>query len=234
MKLSYLSVFVVAIALWGCNPTITKQDFAPKMYEQHPVSILVLPPQNKSTAADAKEYYTTTIAEPLTNSGYYVYPVEVVNDVLKQEGLYDTETMLNVPPQKFKEFFGADAVMYVTILEWDTHYMVIAGSVSVRIACVLKSTTSGDILWFYDDVINLDTSGDSGGAGGLAGLLAKAVTTAIKTAATQYVPIARNVNKQILVAIPYGKYHPDYNKDAKVKIVKKKEIEEKKEAGEKK
>lgn len=228
MKTIYLSIIVIVFALWGCNPSITKHEFAPKMYEQHPVSILVLPPQNKSTAADAKEYYSTTIAEPLTNSGYYVYPVEIVNDVLKQEGLFDTETMLNVPPQKFKEFFGADAVMYVTILEWNSQYLLVSGSVTVKIACELKSTTTGDVIWFYDDVVSVNTSGDSGGASGLAGLLVTAISTAIKTAATQYVPIARDVNKKILVAIPYGKYHPEYNKDSKMLIGKKKKVEEKK------
>jgi hypothetical protein len=228
MKTKYLSIIIFSLFIWGCNPSITKHEFAPKMYEQHPVSILVLPPQNKSTAADAKEYYSTTIAEPLTNSGYYVYPVEIVNDVLKQEGLFDTETMLNVPPQKFKEYFGADAVMYVNILEWNTQYLVLSGSVTVKISCELKSTTSGDVIWFYDDVVVVNTSGDSGNAGGLAGLLIKAATTAIKTAATQYVPIARDVNKKILVAIPYGKYHPEYGKDSQMTIEKKKKVEENK------
>jgi hypothetical protein len=228
MKKLYVTIFVVAMTFWGCNPRLTKQEFAPKMYEQHPVSILILPPQNKSTAADAKEYYSTTIAEPLTNSGYYVYPVEIVNDILKQEGLFDTETMLNVPPQKFKEFFGADAVMYVTILKWDTQYFITSGSVSVKIACELKSTTTGDVLWFYDDVVSVNTSGDSGGASGWAGLLVQAVSTAIKTATTQYVTVARAVNTQILIAIPYGKYHSKYNDDAKMMIEKKERMEKKK------
>lgn len=228
MKTIYWIVPALVLTLWGCAPQITKHEFAPKMYVQHPVSILILPPQNKSTAADAKEYYSTTIAEPLSNSGYYVYPTEIVDDVLKQEGLFDTETMLNVPPQKFKEFFGADAVMYVTILKWNTQYLLLSGSVTVKIACELKSTTTGDVLWFYDDEVTVNTTGDSGGAGGLAGLLAKAVTTAIKTAATQYVPVARDVNAKILIALPYGKYHPKFNQDAQMTIEKKKKVEESK------
>lgn len=228
MKLLSVMIIVLTLSLIGCAPRLSKQEFAPKMYEQHPVSILILPPQNKSTAADAKEYYTTTIAEPLTNSGYYVYPVEIVNDILKQEGLFDTETMLNVPPPKFKEFFGADAVMYVTILKWDTQYLITSGSVSVKIACELKSTTTGDVLWFYDEVVSVNTSGDSGGASGWAGLLVQAISTAINTATTQYVDVARKANAQILLAIPYGKYHPKYNTDAKTMIEKKEKVPTKK------
>jgi hypothetical protein len=105
-------VTVSFIYLTGCTTYITKQEFAPKMYTEHPISILVLPPLNKTTAVDAKEYYVTTVAPPLTNSGYYVFPMEVVYDILQQEGLSETETMLNVPVQKFKEFLGADAVLY--------------------------------------------------------------------------------------------------------------------------
>lgn len=228
MKFISVIIIVFTLSLIGCAPRLSKQEFAPKMYKQHPVSILILPPQNKSTAADAKEYYSTTIAEPLTNSGYYVYPVEIVNDILKQEGLFDTETMLNVPPQKFKEFFGADAVMYVTILKWDTQYLITSGSVSVKIACELKSTTTGDVLWFYDEVVSVNTSGDSGGAGGWAGLLIQAISTAINTATTQYVAVARKANAQILLAIPYGKYHPKYNTDAKTMIEKKEKVPKKK------
>lgn len=223
----YLGIFISFFV--GCAPQITKQEFSPKMYTEHPISILVLPPLNKSTAADAKEYYTTTIAEPLSNSGYYVFPTEVVGDILKQEGLSDTETMMNVPPRKFREFFGADAVMFVTIQKWNTTYAVLSGSVTVQLSCELRSTTSGEILWFYDGTVTVNTSGDSGGAGGLAGLLVQAASTAIKTAATGYVTLAQKANEQILLAIPYGKYHKDYNLDGKAKIEKKDNANQKQE-----
>lgn len=223
----------LAVLLGGCTAHITKQEFAPKMYNEHPLTILVLPPINKSTAADAKEYYTTTVAEPLTNSGYYVFPMEVVNDVLKQEGLFDTETMENVPLQKFREFFGADAVMFVTIVEWNTQYLVTSGSVKVKITCVLRSTNTGESLWFYDDVVSVNTTGDSGGASGLAGLLVTAVSTAVKSATTDYVPIAKKVNENIFLAMPFGKYHTKYNSDQKMSIEKREEQDKNKKSANK-
>jgi hypothetical protein len=130
--------------------------------------------------------------------------------------------MMNVPVQKFKEFFGADAVLYVTIEQWDTKYFLTAGSVTVKAACELKSTATGDVLWFYDDAVEVNTSGESGGATGLAGLLAKVVTTAIKTATQSYIPLAREASAKIFLAMPSGKYSKQYNQDQKVKIEKKK------------
>lgn len=215
-----ITIFLL-INLVGCATYITKEEFAPKMYTERPLSIVVLPPINNSTAADAKEYYMTTVAEPLTNAGYYVYSTEIVDDILQQEGLYDTETILDAPLEKFKEYFGADAVLFMTIDEWDTQYLLTSGSVKVKVKSELKSTSSGETIWFYDDRISVNTSGSSGGAGGLLGLITQAVTTAISTAATDYVPIARNVSKNIFLALPDGKYNPRYGQDQKDKIKKK-------------
>ena len=206
--------------LSACGPKyITKGESFPKMYEYQPLSILVLPPINETTAADAKEYYSTTIAEPVTLSGYYIFPPEVTSDILKAEGIYDTELLVEVPPQKFKEFFGADAVLYVRILKWDTSYYVVGGNVTVSVDFLLKSTESGEELWRYDGTIVVDTSGNSGGGGGMAGVLVNVVSTAIKTATTDYVPIAKRANNIALVSIPYGKYHQSHNKDRDSQVV---------------
>jgi hypothetical protein len=232
IKWFIFGMFVVALT--GCTQYVTKEEFAPKMYSDHPKTILVLPPINKSTAADAKEYYATTVAEPLTNSGYYVFPMEIVYDILQQEGLFDTETMMNVPPQKFKEFFGADAVLYVTIEKWDTKYFLTSGSVTVKAICELKSTVSGDVLWFYDEAVEVNTSGESGGATGWAGLLVKALTTAVKTATQSYIPLAREASEKMFVAMPFGAYHKKYNQDQKAQIEKKKSQTGSQEEGKKK
>jgi hypothetical protein len=204
-----LLVFVfLSFILSACAPKpLKKCDVFPRMYDEQPLSILVLPPVNETTAADAKEYYATTIAEPLSLSGYYVFPIEVISDILKSEGAYDTEMLLNAPPGKFKEYFGADGVMYIRITKWDTAYYVIGGNVTVGAHCLLKSTTSGDTLWEYDGVVVYDTSARSSG-GGLGGLIAQIIITAIQTATTDYVPVARQVNYRILQTMPAGKYNP--------------------------
>ncbi|MCU7493904.1 MAG: DUF799 family lipoprotein [Ignavibacteria bacterium] len=216
-------VLIALIALSGCQPRITKENAFPDMYADHPKSILVLPPINSTTAADAKEYYSTTIAEPLTASGYYVYPLEVVFDILQREGMYDTETISNVAPEKFREFFGTDAVMYVKILKWDTSYYVLGGNVTVAVESEIKSAISGKRLWYYNGTVVVNTTGDDGGMTGWAGLLAKAVTTAIKSATTDYVPLAKKANEEVLQSLPFGAYHPSYQKDQNIIIIDKKE-----------
>lgn len=217
--LKWMVLAVLALSLTACGPKLlTKQEAFPQLYAEKPVSVLVLPPINQSTAADAKEYYQTTIAQPLALKGYYVYPIEVVADLLKNEGVYATEEMLNMPPQKFKEFFGADAVMFIVIDKWDTSYYVIGGNVTVGISYIMKSTTTGEVLWQYRDSLKVDTTGENR-VGGIAGLVLQMAETAIKTAMTDYVPIAQRVNYMALVSMPDGKYLPTYGKDMQQRVV---------------
>lgn len=218
LSLLFIWAFFV-LTFSACAPKpLKKYEAFPKMYNERPLSILVLPPINETTAADAKEYYSTTIAEPLSLSGYYVYPIEVISDILKNEGIYDTETLVTTDPRKFKEYFGADGVMYIWIKKWDTAYYVAGGNVSVGVLCLLKSTTSGEPLWEYEGTIVQDTTA-GGSGGGLIGLVVKVVATAIQTAATDYVPIAKRTNYMVLQTIPSGKYHPRFDKDRDDEVV---------------
>ena len=196
----------------------------PKMYKKPPMSILILPPENKSTSVDAQEFYQTTISEPLTLTGYYAYPMEVVVDILKTEGMYQTVNFRKVNHAQFKKYFGADAVLHVTILKWNKVYYVIGGHVVVSVDMSLVSTETGETIWQYNGTLKIDTS-SSGGGGGIAGLVVNAVATAVQTAATDYVPIARKANFQALTAIPYGKYHKKHLKDGNLKAIKTKTLE---------
>jgi hypothetical protein len=210
---------LISLSLAACAPKpLKKCDAFPKMYSDRPLAILVLPPINQTTAADAKEYYATTVAEPLSLTGYYVFPIEVVSEVLKNEGVYDTETLVSADPRKFKEFLGADGVLYIWIKKWDTAYFVIGGSVTVGVRCLLKSTTSGDTLWEYEGVIVHDTSARQSG-GGLGGLIAAVIVTAIQTATTDYIPVAKHVNYTVLGTIPVGKYNPRCDQDRNDDVV---------------
>jgi hypothetical protein len=199
--------------LTACAPKmVTKGNKFPMIYEELPTSILILPPINESTAADAKEYYATTIQEPLSFLGYYVFPYEITTEILKMEGIYDAELMKDLPLQKFREYFGTDAVLFTTIKKWNLAYMVLAANLTISIDCELKSTKSNATLWQYNGTVVVDLSGgDTGGS--IVGLIAKAIITAVSSAMADYVPHARTANYMALSTLPYGKYHSLYGKD---------------------
>jgi hypothetical protein len=209
-------LFAVVVFLAGCaGPAmITKSAKFPGMYDEKPLAILVLPPINSTTAADAKEYYATTISAPLALSGYYVLPIEVTSDIMKSQGLYDTEMIADQPLDRFGQYFGADAVLFTHIKKWDKSFMVLASTLTVSVDAQLKSTKTNRVLWAYSGTIVANLSGQNSSAGNpLVGLIAQALVTSVNTAAADYVPYARLANVQLLQSMPAGKYHARFGQD---------------------
>jgi len=220
LTILFLGVFVLFSA--GCAPkinTVTKGEKFPKMYDQQPRSLLILPPMNESTDAEAKDYYMTTVEIPFALMGYYVMPVEIVNDVMKQEGITNTEMLYDLPLNKLQEYFGADAVLYTRIKKWNTSYMVIASTLTVSVDSEIVSTKTSEKLWAYNGTVVQDLTNRSNGGGGLAELIVNVVATAINTAAADYVKYARIANFRLTSSIPTGPYHEAHMKDQGVKII---------------
>lgn len=220
MKYFTVSALIIAVLMMtGCAPKmVTKGDEFSGMYEERPQSILVLPPINESTDVEAKPYYMTTVEMPFALSGYYVFPVELVSEIMKQQGVYDTELLYSVPHNKFREYFGADAVLYTRIKKWDVSYMVIASSLTVSIESEIVSTKTSEKLWKYNGTVVVDLSGGNQG-GGIAGLIASAIVTAVNTAAADYVKYAHVANAKLVSSLPAGPYSERYLKDQGVQIV---------------
>ena len=216
---TYFALTILILTFTGCGPAyITKGVAFPKMYDQQPKSLLILPPMNESTDAEAKDYYMTTTEMPFALMGYYTFPTEMVSDIMKQEGIYDTELLYNMPLNKYSEYFGADAVLFTKIKKWDVSYAVIAASLTVSIEARIVSTKTSEELWKYTGTVVVDLSGGNSG-GGLAGLLVKAVMTAINTAAADYVKYAKVANNRIIYTLPVGPYNEYYMKDQNVKLI---------------
>lgn len=222
IKKRLISTLALGIGIFlftGCGPAlISKGAEFPKMYDQQPHSLLILPPMNESTDTEAKDYYMTTVEEPFAMMGYYTFPIEMVSDIMKQEGVYDTELLYNMPLDKFYEYFGADAVLFTTIKKWDVSYMVIASTLTVTVESKIVSTKTSEELWKYTGSIVVDLSGGDGG-GGLAGLVVKVVAAAINTAAADYVKYAHVANQRVIASLPVGPYHEMYLKDQSMVIV---------------
>ena len=134
-----------------------------------PVHLLVpVPPINKSVDVNAPDYFMATIAEPLAERGYYVFPVNMVKQVLSDDGLSDANLVHRADPRRLGELFGADAVMYISIVRWDAKYAIISTTVTVELTYVIKSTHTGAELWKNHQILTYSPQGAS--TGGLAAL----------------------------------------------------------------
>ena len=206
MKATYpLVALVLLLFLNACAATKPKPDYS-KFFEHHPRSIVIVPPLNKTTAVDAPTLFTTTVTRAFAERGYYVFPVFLTRDILNDMGLSDEGVLVQLQPQRFKETFGADAVLFVTIKQWVTTYVLLASSVTVEANYKLVDTDSGEVIWETSQLA-VQQSGGSG----LAEMVVRAALTAL---VTDYRPLARQANSMVVSkrreGLPAGPYVTDY------------------------
>lgn len=213
--LKIMPLVLVILLASGCVTRQTKQEAFPLMYEANNAhqTILVTPIINESTSSEATEYFNSTIAEPFNNKGYYILPVPITDDIFKNAGIIDGKELKGMPLAQYRDKFGADLVLFITIKKWDTHYYVVGGNVEVALEYALVSTITSQIVWSDQNDLVVDTSSSSGN------LIVDLIATAITTAATDYIPIAKQVNGITTQTLPVGKYHPRYKKDGLDRVV---------------
>lgn len=200
---------VVALVATSCSTTKTTKGMQySKLYDEKPVVLLIMPPINNTTNVEAKDLFFTSVSEPLAEAGYYVLPPLMAMDVLRNESAYDAELFINAPLGQFKEYFGADAVVFPVIDSWKK---VVTG-INTKITYIVKSTSTNEVLFERTCNLTLDYTGNNT-SGGLLGALIDVAVAAIETAATDHIKAARLANEFIFKDIPVGKYHPRYMQD---------------------
>lgn len=195
------------------SSNLTKGEVYAKMYEEKPVSILVMPPINNTNNVEAKDLLYTSISQHIAEAGYYVVSPVMAMDVFKNESAYDAEYFIHSSLRKFKEYFGADAVVFAVIDKWAKEGF----QIHTVISYIVKSTTTNEILFerSCDMTLNLMKSSNYGNglAGALAGVLVDVIVSAIDVATTEHIEAARIANTNVFKDLPYGKYSPLYLQD---------------------
>ena len=207
-----LLVLLALVAVPGCA---ARKHYG-AYYAHEPRSILVVPPLNETTALEAQGVYMTTVSRPLAERGFYVFPAFLTEALLRDLGLPEAGLVHQLPLERFRELFGADAVLFVTIQDWSNKYILVQASTVVKVSFTLKDTRTGTLLWESEQSA-VRSSGDGGGS--LLGMLiAAAITYAVnEITEADYRPLAQQANVQAFTmsgtGLPAGPYHPDFGKD---------------------
>lgn len=210
----FLLLFLGASFLFSCGTTKstqTKEEAYGALYKTHPVSIAIMPPINKTNNVEAKEFFYLTLSQPLSERGYYVLPPFLTMEMFKTESAYDAEQFINAPLKRFNEILGADAVLFTTIHKWEKR-AGLANTVNVTVEYSLRSTDTNEELFYRKGNIVYDASISSSG-GGLMGALVGLAASAINTAATNHIKVARACNNFTLSDAPAGTYNPKFGQD---------------------
>lgn len=190
----------------GCE-TVTPKDYT-AFRKSNPRSILVLPPLNEATDVGATYSLLTTTTRPLAELGYYVMPVALVDQYLKENGLTLPGEMHQAPLNKLREVFGADAVMYLTVQQYGSKYQVFSSNTVVQVKGKLVDCRSGDTIW--EGSAQAVNNGQSG--------LIEALVTQIMNKLTDQAHLVATMASMQLFTTPSqgllkGPRHPEYGKN---------------------
>ncbi|MDO4790206.1 MAG: DUF799 family lipoprotein [Porphyromonas sp.] len=204
LRLSLL-LFMAWFATSCSITTTTRRTAYPKMYEEKPTSILIMPPINETNHVEAKEYFYSSLAQPLAERGYYVFSPFLSMELLQQESANDAELFLDGSMKPFLNVFGTDAVLFTRIKKWEKASLL--SQMYVEVEYILKSAKTDEIIFQRSANVTVDLSVNSGN--GLVDLVAGMISTAV----TDKIIAARKANRFILADMPFGKYSPEFGKD---------------------
>ena len=187
----YLAVLALILASGCANAPRT----APPAYLPH--SILVLPPTNRSVEVTAPYVYLATITKPLAEKGYYVFPVAVIDRFMRENGLHVPAEMHTVPLAKIREHIGADAVLYVEIIDWGQKFQIVSSAAVVKAQLRLVDVATGQQMWA--GYASATYSPNSQAGNGLMGAVLGAVIDQVAGALNDRTyPLARQANNDLI------------------------------------
>lgn len=208
---SFLVAFLAFTLLAGCVAPEEKKNYA-QFRSENPRSILVVPVVNESVNIDAPDYFLSTVSFPIAERGYYIFPINLVKSVMEEEGLSDANMVHSADPTRLGELYGADSILYISIKNWETTYIVISATTTVSFEYILKSGKTGEELWRESSTVNYSPQSNSN-----SGLLGMIIAAAIQKAAPNYLLFARQANGTAVFTpgqgLPAGPYNENYEKD---------------------
>ncbi len=208
-----LAVIAATTTLLGACATAPQEDNYVLFRELMPHSILVLPPVNESVDVNAPYSWMTTATMPIAEQGFYVFPVAIIDQFMKENGLPNPEDMHAAPLDKLGEIFGADAVLYVTLTEFGQKFELLSSTTRINAVAQLVDIGTGQVIW--DGKLNYADSGNNGNQGGLLGALVNAAITQISESVNDSAHDAsRLANWQLFQnsrkALLKGPLHPEF------------------------
>jgi len=141
-----LAASLVAALLGGCATPAPPYDYA-AFQRAKPVTLLVMPPVNESPDIKATPGVWAQATRPLAEAGYYVLPVALVDETFRQNGVDTANDAQDIPIPKLRDYFGADAAVYIRVKKYGTSYQVVVSDTRVEVEARIVDLRSGALLW---------------------------------------------------------------------------------------
>ncbi|TCK01928.1 hypothetical protein EV694_0571 [Volucribacter psittacicida] len=178
-KLFVISIAFVSLMLSACS-SVKKEPYDYTAFKQsNPKSILLVMPVNNSVESNAEVSVLAQASRPIAELGYYVFPVTLVDDVFRQNGLMNGNDIQQASIQKVQQIFDADAVMYLDVSEYGSSYQVFDTKIKVSVSGKLVDLRTAKVLW--EGEAKVVSSSTNANDGVLSALLKAAISQIVNT-----------------------------------------------------
>lgn len=199
----FLDKIIIVLSAFSFSACSFQQKDYSNFRTYLPKSILILPPLNETTAMNAEYKFLPTITRAIAERGYYVFPLSLVDQIFKENGVVSPIEMRQVPRDKLREIFGADALLDIKIKSWGTKYLIITSQTEVEFEYELIDLGSGISLW--TDFIHVDDQqnnrSNNNALGGLIGSIVHALASNLYDAEPG---LALQANQQAAIGLLNG------------------------------
>ena len=113
-------------------------------------SVAVLPVLNETVNLKAPEVFRPILQNKVSLKGYESPPMVFVDEKLLEKEIREAGQINTLTPQELGKLLGVDAVLYTTVTEFNTTYLLAYASMTVGARFELMSTKTGERLWDSD------------------------------------------------------------------------------------
>lgn len=201
-----IRLLAMLVLLSGCAVMKERQWRQwPLLLQEKPAAVLVVVEGGSSVPEHATEYFSTQLPVLVANAGYYAIPPSFSTQLLRNSAYKTSESVLHAPQGAIQQLTGADAILYVRIQHWGARTSLFAqGAVTVAAHYQLISTKTAQVLWDVHQVQELDTTVEQGS------WVEDWILTELETSSADITEVARQLNHNVFLALPPGKYNPEY------------------------
>ncbi len=158
-------------------------------------SIAVLPVQNETVHLQAPEIFRGVVHQKIKQKGYESPALTFIDNRLAEKDIREAGQIHALTPQALGKLLGVDALLYTTVTEFSTTYLIAYASITVGARYELKDARTGELLWQAEhQVKDIKAGADQ-----------KALQETLKFAVQKsYTPYAEKVTNISLTTLPNG------------------------------
>jgi hypothetical protein len=198
MKKRRILVWGLFFGVWALSAGCAKgphYSLVPDYKTHPPRSVAVLPVLNETVSLKAQDIFRPLIQKKLSQKGYGTPSFVHIDEKLLTKEIREAGQLHSLTPQELGKLLGVDALLYATVTDFSTTYLVAYASISVGSRFELKDAKTGEKLWDSDHRVK-ETK---------LGLDQKSFTDALSFAALQsYAPYCQQVVNVSFNTLPNG------------------------------